>query len=267
MESGNFYVHNLETDKLNIFTSKPFYKQLPLEKKKAISRYCLWSRPQDCWVSKAKAGNCYRLIENLNEMGFLNGGTRGEKISFEEQQLRKQHRAAERAVNSDNRAKKAEERSEQLFEKAHDMASIIPFGQPILVGHHSEKRDRNYRNRIHNTMRKAFEEEGKAKYYRNKKENAVATAEAIELSNAVYLGRRLKECQKNIRLLHRRLEGKFYTYSEPRAISEKDKAFYTERLDEENEKMSFYVKCMKKIDPDFRDDFDATKRKTRGAKL
>ena len=25
--------------------------------------------------------------------------------------------------------------------------SVIPFGQPILIGHHSEKRDRNYRRR------------------------------------------------------------------------------------------------------------------------
>jgi hypothetical protein len=32
--------------------------------------------------------------------------------------------------------------------KAGDQAlSIIPFGQPILVGHHSERRDRNYRRR------------------------------------------------------------------------------------------------------------------------
>ena len=36
------------------------------------------------------------------------------------------------------------------------MASVIPFGQPILVGHHSETRDRNYRNRIHNKFSKSF---------------------------------------------------------------------------------------------------------------
>jgi hypothetical protein len=36
------------------------------------------------------------------------------------------------------------------------MASVIPFGQPILVGHHSERRDRNYRGRIHSTYGKAF---------------------------------------------------------------------------------------------------------------
>lgn len=43
------------------------------------------------------------------------------------------------------------------YKQAHTMAEGIPFGQPILVGHHSEKRDRNYRNRIHSKFGKAFE--------------------------------------------------------------------------------------------------------------
>jgi hypothetical protein len=37
------------------------------------------------------------------------------------------------------------------------MADAIPFGQPILVGHHSERRDRNYRGRIHAKFAKSFE--------------------------------------------------------------------------------------------------------------
>lgn len=41
--------------------------------------------------------------------------------------------------------------------RAHTMAEAIPFGQPILIGHHSEKRDRNYRGRIHNGFAKGFE--------------------------------------------------------------------------------------------------------------
>jgi hypothetical protein len=48
------------------------------------------------------------------------------------------------------------------------MAAAIPFGQPILIGHHSEGRDRNYRNKIHNTFGKAYELENKADYYETK---------------------------------------------------------------------------------------------------
>jgi hypothetical protein len=45
----------------------------------------------------------------------------------------------------------------RLFEKAVKMASVIPFGQPILVGHHSEGRDRRYRAKIDGTFSKACE--------------------------------------------------------------------------------------------------------------
>jgi len=40
-------------------------------------------------------------------------------------------------------------------EHARKLADIIPFGQPILVGHHSEGRDRRYRAKISRTMDKS----------------------------------------------------------------------------------------------------------------
>lgn len=51
------------------------------------------------------------------------------------------------------------------------MAESIPFGQPILIGHHSEKRDRNFRNRIHDTYGKAFAQQDKADHYVQKAES------------------------------------------------------------------------------------------------
>lgn len=55
-------------------------------------------------------------------------------------------------------AEKAETRANSLSEQSHKMMSIIPMGQPILIGHHSEKRDRKYRNRAWNKMGKAVEQ-------------------------------------------------------------------------------------------------------------
>lgn len=55
---------------------------------------------------------------------------------------------------------------------ARSMADMIPFGQPILVGHHSEGRDRRYRARIQSTFEKSAELEEKAKYYAGKAANA-----------------------------------------------------------------------------------------------
>jgi hypothetical protein len=52
------------------------------------------------------------------------------------------------------------------------MGDIIPMGQPILVGHHSEGRDRRYRDRIGKTFDKAAEAHNKAEYYRQKANSA-----------------------------------------------------------------------------------------------
>ena len=59
------------------------------------------------------------------------------------------------------------------------MASAIPFGQPILVGHHSEGRDRRYRDRIHNTFGKAFATMDKADYYEERPPRSGAAASPV----------------------------------------------------------------------------------------
>jgi hypothetical protein len=65
-------------------------------------------------------------------------------------------------------AEKNRELADEQFKEAIKMGEVIPFGQPILVGHHSEKGDRNYRKKIDNKMRKSFETNDKAKHYESK---------------------------------------------------------------------------------------------------
>src|SRR3990167_9347105 len=59
-------------------------------------------------------------------------------------------------------AEKREAKSRAAFESARRIADNIPFGQPILVGHHSEKHARRDQDRIHNGMSKGVEHEAKA---------------------------------------------------------------------------------------------------------
>lgn len=54
-------------------------------------------------------------------------------------------------------AGKAAARSSQRFGAAKRIADAIPFGQPILVGHHSERHARRDQERIHNNMAKGCE--------------------------------------------------------------------------------------------------------------
>ncbi len=64
---------------------------------------------------------------------------------------------AARIERLDNRAARVQAESKTALDRAKGMSSAIPFGQPILVGHHSEGRDRRYRERIDKTYRRGFE--------------------------------------------------------------------------------------------------------------
>lgn len=78
-------------------------------------------------------------------------------------------------------ADKARERSAAAFDAAGKRAEAIPFGQPILVGHHSERRDRNYRARIHAGMDRGLAEDRKAKHHESK-----ASGLAIALERSIF---------------------------------------------------------------------------------
>lgn len=63
----------------------------------------------------------------------------------------RQERRRERLQDAADRARQSAEGHKQTADR---MASVIPFGQPILVGHYSEGPDRRYRARIHGHMGK-----------------------------------------------------------------------------------------------------------------
>lgn len=68
-------------------------------------------------------------------------------------------------------AANAADKSNALATRSSDMSQVIPFGQPILVGHHSEKRDRSYRGKIWSIMGQSVQESRKADYYQSKAES------------------------------------------------------------------------------------------------
>ena len=63
----------------------------------------------------------------------------------------------QRAERLSERAAAAARESSSRLAAARRMGDAIPFGQPILVGHHSEKGDRAYRARMNGNYEKAFE--------------------------------------------------------------------------------------------------------------
>lgn len=77
-----------------------------------------------------------------------------------------------RIAGYEKSAKNARKRSETAFGTADAISSQIPFGQPILVGHHSEKRHRRAADKITNSMRKGIEENEKADYFEQRAKSA-----------------------------------------------------------------------------------------------
>lgn len=82
-----------------------------------------------------------------------------------------EQRQEERKARYEELADKARRESAAAHDQASRMASVIPFGQPILVGHHSEGRDRRYRERISNTYGKSYQLSQKASYYDQRAES------------------------------------------------------------------------------------------------
>nr|WP_241390609.1 MULTISPECIES: DUF3560 domain-containing protein [Yersiniaceae]ULG17059.1 hypothetical protein 1772p2_00073 [Serratia proteamaculans]ULG18983.1 hypothetical protein RM5p2_00042 [Serratia proteamaculans]ULG20102.1 hypothetical protein 49p3_00009 [Yersinia frederiksenii] len=69
------------------------------------------------------------------------------------------------------RAEKARVEGSTAQRRANEMLGAIPLGQPILVGHHSERRHRSTLEKADRLYRKAFVEcDGKAEHYENKAE-------------------------------------------------------------------------------------------------
>jgi hypothetical protein len=84
--------------------------------------------------------------------------------AWEEKQARKLERYQELA----SRCKRE---SESVRASGDKIANMIPFGQPILIGHHSQRRHERDIERIHNSMRKSIELSEKSEYYQNKVDN------------------------------------------------------------------------------------------------
>jgi len=76
-----------------------------------------------------------------------------------------EEKRARRIERLQNAAQRAQKQSTAASQQATELAQILPFGQPILVGHHSETRHRAHVKRIGSAMDKSVAASKKADYY------------------------------------------------------------------------------------------------------
>ena len=129
------------------------------------------------------------------------------RLTFAEQQQAKASRASYRASRLQKRALKHLSKSKTHYGVYRKIADGIPFGQPILVGHHSEKRHRRDAERIYCNMRKHVDEQNYAEHLQERA--AIAQAKSENKHQTLeYLGNRIQECQAKLNSIQRRLDGK-----------------------------------------------------------
>ncbi len=87
--------------------------------------------------------------------------------------------------------------SGQVLEYVDSMASAIPLGQPILVGHHSERRARREAQKIENGMKRAVMLFERAEYWEERAAASLAHAKYKERPDVRY--RRIKKIEAGLR--------------------------------------------------------------------
>lgn len=95
--------------------------------------------------------------------------------------MTRRERLERKVDRRDEWADKATQRSAAAFSAADRIAQAIPFGQPILVGHHSERHHRRDVARIEGGMRRGCEEQAKAQHHTEK-----AAGLAHQLATSIY---------------------------------------------------------------------------------
>ena len=180
----------------------------------------------------------------MTRLGFEDRGEQGERLTFAEQVEAKQEKAEERADRMEDCADKAGAEANARHRAADKIADCIPFGQPILVGHHSEGRHRRDLAKIDSNMQKTFDATERRQHYEQRAETARATAEGQQYSNPAFLGRRIKEHEAEEWLLLNRLAGKFYAHSDQEPITTEYRTTLEGLLVRCQDKLGFYRHCL-----------------------
>jgi len=169
-----------------------------------------WSRNLGAWFMPQSRGRAARrgriaaLASSLETAGFT-VSVDIETYDADEAFDALQAAGEERADRLAERADRERTLSEGSYEASHKATEGIPFGQPILVGHHSEGRHRRDLARSDSHMRQSVEHGAKAD--RASERSDAAARQAARRENPVVMGRRVERLEAQQRQLSRRLQG------------------------------------------------------------
>lgn len=115
-----------------------------------------------------------RVAESLRAAGFEVAIeiTEDERRAFAEIEAERNARADERAEHRTELAEKREAEAEAAYDASNRAVEGIPMGQPVLVGHHSQRRHEKALERSRNQLSKSVELSKTARYHAGRAEAA-----------------------------------------------------------------------------------------------
>lgn len=171
-----------------------------------------WSREIGLYLgqSRDKAAQMWKIEAAANalrdagfEVGFEVDDTA--RRSFADAEQERYERAEDRAGRFGEYADNAAGRSHAAWQRSHQISERFWMGQPILVGHHSERGARRDQQRMDDTMRRSIAEDDKAGYWADR----AAAAEKYQdrRESVPRTLRRIEKLEAEARDIRRRLEG------------------------------------------------------------
>lgn len=129
-----------------------------------------------------------------------------------------QERAKNKANMLNGYADNAEKRSDNAYNSRATKSELdfMKLGEPIKIGHHSEKRHRKLFEKYDNKMRKSFEEKEKAEEYKRRAEYWESKAKDINLSmpeSLEYFEFKLKEAKEKHEFYKNNPDKREHSYS------------------------------------------------------
>ena len=148
-----------------------------------------WSRGEQCFKC---AWSPHKVDVLAEQFGIV-------ELADDETNLLDQ--AESRADYFEGWSNNASKRSDERYAASKAATAGIPFGQPILVGHHSEQRHRNAIKRSWNNLGKSVEESKRAEYWGHRAERAVKSAEYKQRPGVI--SRRIDKLETELRSFER----------------------------------------------------------------
>lgn len=256
------YFLNQETQKIELHFDKVEYKALSDSIKSEIKSVFLWSGKAQAWVSRS-INNHYRAEQIAKKLNLENGGKIGERLSYAENLERKAERAEARAERHEQYSKNAVKRAEVLqsdFNKYRKDWSWLT--QPIIAGHRGSQAFARHREKVMARYDRGFEEYKKSEYYQQRAATARATADNTKLKDKVYLYKKIKECNKNLKIYQEhivRYEDALYKVQQGEKLTSRSGDLLTEdyieqciadrfeKYEWEHDKLEFFENCLSEL--------------------